>query len=90
MPGTFAEVAGVDRYSFVHVDTDIYQSVLDCCTWFYPRLATGGALVFDDYGFLPYRLAARKAVDEFFAELPERPIVLPTGQAVVLKLPARS
>jgi hypothetical protein len=45
-------------------------------------------MVFDDYGFPHYRDAARKAVDEFFADKAERPIVLGTGQCVVLKLPA--
>jgi hypothetical protein len=27
-------------------------------------------------------------VDEFFADKPERPIALPTGQALVLKVPS--
>ena len=43
-------------------------------------------MLFDDYGFRPYRHAERAAVDEFFANVPEQPIVLPTGQALVLKL----
>ncbi|HET9444493.1 MAG TPA: TylF/MycF/NovP-related O-methyltransferase [Acidimicrobiales bacterium] len=85
MPATFDEVAGVDRYSFVHVDVDIYDSVKACCEWFWPRLTQGGAMVFDDYGFYPYRRAARAAVDEFFAGRHERPIALPTGQGLVLR-----
>lgn len=36
-------------FSFVHVDTDFYQSVRDCIEWFYPRLSEGGIMVFDDY-----------------------------------------
>lgn len=39
------------RYAFVHIDTDLYQSALDCCEFFYPRLAAGGIMLFDDYGF---------------------------------------
>lgn len=71
---------------FCHVDLDVYQSVRDCCEFVYPRLVTGGIVVFDDYGF-PSCPGARKAVDEFFSGKPETPIVLPTGQAIIIKLP---
>jgi hypothetical protein len=87
IPDTFREL-GAERFALVHVDVDLYQSVRDCCVFFHPRLVNGGVMVFDDYGFPQYRDAARKAVDEFFADKPERPIVLGTGQCVVLKLPA--
>lgn len=86
MPDTFAEVADVTQYSFVHVDVDIYPSALVCCQWFWPRMVPGGMMIFDDYGFYPYRYAAKAAVDDFFAKCVEKPIVLPTGQAVVIKL----
>jgi hypothetical protein len=42
-------------------------------------------MLFDDYGF-PACPGARKAVDEFFRDRPEAPVVLATGQAVVIKL----
>ena len=45
----------------------------------------GGMIVFDDYGF-PSCPGARRAVDEAFANRPEVPICLPTGQALVVKL----
>ena len=45
-----------------------------------------GFLVFDDYGF-PSCAGARRAVDEFFANKPEVPLCLPTGQCLVVKLP---
>jgi O-methyltransferase len=75
-----------ERFAFVHVDVDLYSSVRDCCAFFYPRLVPGGTMVFDDYGFPHYVDAARKAVDEFFADTPERPLVLGTGQCLVQKL----
>jgi len=74
------------RFAFVHIDVDLYQSTIDCCEFFYPRLAAGGAMVFDDYGF-PDTRGMRVAVEEFFADRPERPFALPTGQAIVTKLP---
>jgi len=73
--------------AFAHVDVDIYQSVLDCCHHIYPRLSPGATMVFDDYGFASCP-GARKAVDEFFRDKPERPLVLPTAQAVVVRLDA--
>jgi len=72
-------------FSFVHVDVDIYQSVFDCCDFFYPRLAHGGIMVFDDYGLITCP-GVKLAVDTFFAGKPEVPCYLPTGQAVVVRL----
>jgi hypothetical protein len=86
MPYTFAEVEHVPQFSFIHVDVDIYPSMLACCQWFWPRLAPGGAMIFDDYGFYPYRHSARPAVDEYFATQRQQPIALPTGQALIVKV----
>ena len=90
-PGFFPESANRSglpdllEFSFVHVDVDIYQSVLDCCKWFYPKLSKGGIMVFDDYGF-PSCPGAKKAVDEYFVGKPSSPVYLPTGQCVVMNL----
>ncbi|HMQ21784.1 MAG TPA: TylF/MycF/NovP-related O-methyltransferase [Planctomycetota bacterium] len=83
-PATGAAVT-TRRFSLVHVDCDIYQSVLDCCRFFHPRMVQGGVLVFDDYGFVSCP-GAKNAVDEYFATQLETPIYLPTGQAFVVKL----
>jgi O-methyltransferase len=90
--GVFPQTAGPvldERFRMVHVDVDLYQSVLDSCTFFYDRLVPGGVIVFDDYGWTSTP-GARVAVDEFFAAKPERPIYLPTGQAIVCKHPEGS
>ncbi len=73
-------------FCFVHVDVDIYQSVLDCCRFFYPRLVPGGVLIFDDYGRHSCP-GATMAVDEFFADKPEQPVYVPRGPAFVVKQP---
>lgn len=87
IPKTFGGLEA-ERIAFAHVDVDIYQSVIDCCAFIYSRLCGGGFMVFDDYGF-PTCAGARAAVDEFFADKPERPLVLLTGQALIIKLPGR-
>lgn len=81
IPSTFAGLEA-SRIALAHVDVDIYRSVLDSVEFIMPRLVPGGFIVFDDYGF-PTCPGARQAVDEFYAGRPERPLVLPTGQAVV-------
>ncbi len=83
-PETATPVEG-SRFAFVHVDADIYLSVLSSCEFFYPRLSSGGIMIFDDYGFRSCP-GARSAVDEFFAPLPEVPLYLGTGQCIVHKL----
>jgi O-methyltransferase len=75
------------HYAFVHIDVDIYQSNLDCCKYFYPRMVSGGMMLFDEYAFAA-AAGEKQAVDEFFADKPEIPIMLVTGQALVLKLAA--
>ena len=72
------------RFSFVHVDVDLYQPTIDCCHFFYPRLVPGGMMVFDDYGF-PACRGEKDAADEYFSDKAEKPFVLPTGQGIVIK-----
>jgi len=72
-------------FALVHIDVDIYRSVLNCCAFFYPRMERGGMMIFDDYGFLSCP-GAKKAVDEFFVDKPEVPIYLPTGQCLVVRM----
>lgn len=85
MPSTFEEVRE-RRFSFVHVDVDLYQTARDCCEFFYDRMVRGGIMIFDDYGFRGYQFAEKKAVDEFFEDKTECPISLRTGQGLVIKL----
>ncbi len=85
IPSTFDAVRD-RRFAFVHVDVDLYPSTWDCCAFFYERLVRGGILVCDDYGFADFERAAKRAVDTFFADKPEAPLALHTGQCLVIKL----
>jgi O-methyltransferase len=87
-PGIFPDTASPIinmQFCFVHIDVDIYKSVMDCCRFFYPRMKTGGIMIFDDYGFATCP-GAKAAVDEFFSEKMEVPCSFPTGQCIVVKL----
>jgi len=83
IPATFNDLES-HHISFAHIDVDIYRSVIDCCNFIYPRLQNGGFMIFDDYGFSSCP-GAKKAVDEFFRNKHEIPLVLSTGQAIVFR-----
>lgn len=83
IPASFAGLENA-RIRFAHIDVDLYQPILDCCEFIYPRLVPGGMLVFDDYG-LPSCPGARAAVDQFFRGRPEAPFPLINGQCVVVR-----
>lgn len=84
IPGRFEEVAQ-HRFSFVHIDVDLYQPTRDSIEFFYPRLVPGGILLCDDYGYHTCP-GARKAFDDFAVEIPERSVIhLPTGQGFIIK-----
>lgn len=83
IPDRFPDVA--DRtFCFVHIDVDLYQPTRDSLEFFYPRLARGGMIVCDDYGFANC-LGAKQACDEFAAAVHEPLIHLPTGQALLVR-----
>lgn len=83
IPDTFAGLES-KKIAFVHIDVDVYKSVLDCLHFVWSRLSFGGIIVFDDYGF-PSCPGARIAVDEFFSTEKCVPLCLPTAQALVFK-----
>jgi len=82
IPEKFGEVAH-ETFCFVHIDVDLYQPTLDSLRFFFPRMAPGGVVVLDDYGFTTCP-GAHRAVREFMAGRPEHVVHLPTGQGIVI------
>ena len=71
------------RFSFVHLDADLYLSTLDSLKFFYPRLNKGGIIISHDYINSP---GVRKAFDEFFVDKKE-PIIEMSGiQCLIVKV----
>jgi O-methyltransferase len=52
---TGSALAGSERFRFCHIDVDVYESARDVLDWVWPRLNTGGVVVFDDFGFASCR-----------------------------------
>lgn len=61
-----------DALALLRLDTDWYQSTKAALQHLYPRLASGGVLILDDYGVC---LGHRQAVDEYFSEMGQRPLL---------------
>lgn len=71
-------------FSFVHLDADLYEPILEGLKFFYPRLSKKGIIVVHDYN--GWR-GARKAVDDFFADKNELPVPMPdkSGSVLIVK-----
>lgn len=55
-----------DQIALLRLDTDWYESTRHEFAHLYPRLASGGILIIDDYG---HWQGAKQATDEYFASL---------------------
>jgi len=73
-----------NKFSFVHLDVDLYQPTYDSLVFFYPRMVLGGIILCDDYGFDSCP-GAKKAIDDFFMDKQEKIINVPTGQAFAVR-----
>jgi O-methyltransferase len=67
-----------ERFSVAHLDCDLYESYKVCLEFIYPRMLPRSFIVLDDYR-LPANVypGADRAVDEFFADKPQKPERLP-------------
>lgn len=83
IPERFPEVED-KRFSFVHIDVDLFQPTYDSVAFFYDRLNEGGILVCDDYGFTTCP-GATKAIDEFLSDKPEKMLAIPCGGGFFIK-----
>jgi O-methyltransferase len=71
------------RFSFVHLDVDLYQPTRDSLEFFYSRVNAGGMILIHDYLWAE---GVRKAVQEFFASRPETILELAGAYCGVVKL----
>ncbi len=85
--GLFPDTAAAVRekkFSFVYLDADLYKSTRDGIEFFYPRMVSGGVVIFDDYASEKCP-GVRAAVDEFVADKNESIIRTVAHQALLIK-----
>ena len=73
------------KYSFVHIDVDLYQPTLDCLEFFYKRMVPVGVLVLDDYKHYSCP-GVERAVVEFMVGKPEDVVDTTQLSCYVVKL----
>ena len=89
-PGYFPETAENINpnysYALVHLDADLYNPQISGLEYFYKRIVQGGVLIIHDCNNEYF--GSRQALDEFFLDKPETPIIIPdkSGSAIVIKL----
>jgi len=81
-PSTSAPVKDT-KFSFVNLDTDLYESTLSGLEFFYPRMTRGGVIISHDYTSVP---GVKKAVDNFFRKKTEPVIELSGTQCLIVKI----
>ena len=72
------------RFSFVHLDVDIYESTLSGLQFFYPKMSKNGIIISHDYNALSCP-GVKKAFDQFFDDKPENVIPTLESQCIVYK-----
>jgi len=64
IPSKFEKVKN-KKFSFVHIDVDLYDPTMNSLEFFYPRLVRGGIICCDDYNYSLFP-GATKAWNNFF------------------------
>ena len=69
------------KFSFVHLDVDLYKSTIECLKFFYPRLVQGGIILVHDY----HSDGIQKAFKEFLQSNKAQLIELTGSQCMIIK-----
>lgn len=74
----------IEKVAFLHIDMNCAAPERAAADFFWPKIVSGGILVFDDYGFEGHEIQAREA-DEFARGVGHEVLCLPTGQGMIVK-----
>lgn len=67
--------------AYLHIDLNSAKPTKSALEFFYPKISSGGVILFDDYGDRAF-VDTKKVIDEFFYDKPGSLLKLPTGQAI--------
>jgi O-methyltransferase len=73
------------RFSFVHLDVDLYDSTLSSLNFFYKRMNPGGVIISHDY-FPSQKHGVTSAFNNFFKDKEECVIEISDTQCMVVKI----
>jgi hypothetical protein len=81
VPGSLKNVE-IDRVCYLHIDMNIAYPEVEAVKYFWPKMTSGGIIVFDDFGFHPVQ---NDALDQLAGSLGVKIALLPTGQGLLIK-----
>ncbi len=73
-----------EKFCFVHLDTDMFQSTLDSLEFFWPRMVKGGRIISHDFNAVDVG-GVKEAFLEFFKDSKEKVIEIADTQVLVIK-----
>ncbi len=90
--GIFPEETGAalegHRFCLAHIDVDVYASARDCFHWVWSRMAPGGVVVFDDYGWVDCAGVIKLVEEELYGRVDGLVLHNLNGHAIVVKAAA--
>lgn len=75
-----------EKVALLHIDMNNVDAEIGALDQLFDRVVAGGLIVFDDYGWLPYR-AQMDAESAWLRQRNHMVLELPTGQGLVIKMP---
>ena len=76
-----AEIVNNSKFSFVHLDVDLYRSTIECLKFFYTLLLNCGIIIVHDY----HIDGIQKAFKEFLQDNKIHLIELTGSQSMIIK-----
>jgi hypothetical protein len=83
VPAVLASVQS-ERIAFAHIDMNVAEAELHASKYVWERLAPGGMILYDDYGFFGHEVQ-KSVLDEFACSIGREVLALPTGQGLLIK-----
>lgn len=82
IPDSFSELPpSPNQIVYLAIDLNSSKPTIDALDFFFPKLAKGGVIIFDDYGWAGYE-DTKKAIDAYLFDKSGILLKLPTGQAI--------
>lgn len=85
VPDTFdKQPKSPESIVYLHIDLNSAKATTSTLDFFFPKLVTGGVMIFDDYGSMGHP-DTKLVVDQFFSDKAGILMKSPTGQAIYFK-----
>jgi hypothetical protein len=86
-PDSLTHMDGPRQVAVLHIDCDLREPMKAALEAFYSAVSPGGIIIMHDYSS-GYWTGLTTAVDEFFCDKPEKPVLIPdkSGTAIVRKM----